>query len=726
MKIFKVIFYIILIGLSSELYAQTTYYVDFENGSDTNNGTKETTAWKHAPGDENAVDVPSNVELLAGDIILFRGGVVYKGSIRISADGEADNPITYKGDGWGSEKAIIDGSEPIINWQACNSAADVRGNPNWQNIYYADIPETVPWSAVNLQEEGDFLWIAQEPNMPDPFFHDEVECFYEVPSTQMDITSLTDPLRFNQTDPNTWDGSSVLLWTLPNIVVLREIKSFDPAENRITYEETNDPTNYNKYSIYNSIHVLDSPGEYYTDPTANDGTRRVYLWPRNTSNLNNNQITYSIRKYGFNIADKNHIVIEGFEIRAISGDLLRDGIAIGSYNLAYIDKTGITVRNNYIHHNMHETGGYGGIYFSNCNECLIENNIIRENKDLPGIFSTGCDYLTVQNNQTTKAGATSMRFYTCENLKVIRNTVIDGRGTHANGLTFYLSCNNVLVDGNKVLNSNICLTYQESSNLTFINNIFDGYDNTDYVSASWSSNSGYVNFFNNTIIGSNSDYAFLYNPSANSAVWNIKNNILDGGGRSNAYHTHNLYLSESWNQESMGEGEFLETDTDLIFEDLANGNYNISENSPAKDAGTNTSSYMPLSSFGGHVFNQDIAGTLRPQGEGWDIGAYEYNEGDIPENNSDIINFIGIFPNPVEIRARISFILRNAGNCKIDIFNFNGQIIKHLLNEDLPEGYREVYWNGTNNTGDNVANGSYILKISTTGYSKVVKIVVMK
>ncbi len=726
-NILRLISFIILIGISINLNAQTTYYIDFENGSDTNNGTSETTAWKHAPGDENAVNNPSAVELQAGDVILFRGGTIYRGSIKMLFDGEEDNPITYKGDGWGEEKAIIDGSEILNNWTACSSQADAMGNPNWQNIYHADIPESVPGAAVNLQEEGEFLWVSQEPDMPEPFFNDEHEYFFEVPENQQTTTTLTDPNNFNQSDPNYWDGSSLLLWTLPNLVVLREITGYDPAQNTVTYEEMNDPSGYNQYSIYNSIHAIDNAGEYYCSPEIQNNQKRIYLWPRNTANISNNQISYSARTYGFNIYNKNYLVIEGFEIVKFSGDDIREGIGIGSYTSAHTDKTGIVVRNNYIHHNSHAARGYGAIFLSKCHNSLVENNEIKENKGQPAIFIASSNDVVVQDNNSFKAGATSFKFYTCENIKVLHNTVSEGRGTHSNGMTFYISCNNVLVDGNKVMNSNICLTYQNSNNLTFINNIFDGYENTTYVAAAWSGNTGYVNFLNNTIIGSTSDYSLYYNPESNDATFNIINNIIDGGGGSNANHTHNIYVGEAWNQEPMAEGEFVETNTDLIFEDLANQDYSLLENSAAKDVGTNTSSYMPSSIFRGYNFNQDITETLRPQGDGWDIGAYEYDLNQIPEGDDDETYILhDIFPNPMIDEAIIPLDVFETAFFKLDVMNIHGQHIRNIQNGELTPGSYDIEWNGKNKNGSIVAKGTYLITIQINDVRKLGKIVMFK
>src|ERR1035437_10267898 len=87
-----------------------TYYVDFDKGDDAQKGTSEPAAWKHAPGDPSATGAAHALTLAAGDVVLFKGGVTYRGSIAIPASGEPGHPITYKGDGWGQDKAIIDGA----------------------------------------------------------------------------------------------------------------------------------------------------------------------------------------------------------------------------------------------------------------------------------------------------------------------------------------------------------------------------------------------------------------------------------------------------------------------------------------------------------------------------------------------------------------------------------------------------------------------------------------
>jgi hypothetical protein len=91
-----------------------TYFVDFSAGNDTADGKSQGTAWKHAPGDTNATGGPASAQLVAGDVVLFKGGVPYYGSVAVTASGTAMSAIVIEGgaqQGWGLGSAIIDGQE---------------------------------------------------------------------------------------------------------------------------------------------------------------------------------------------------------------------------------------------------------------------------------------------------------------------------------------------------------------------------------------------------------------------------------------------------------------------------------------------------------------------------------------------------------------------------------------------------------------------------------------
>lgn len=192
--------------VSASLASAATYYVDFEGGDNEADGLSPQTAWKHSPGDSKATGKPSTVELGAGDIIRFKGGVQYLGEISLEASGSEGKPIVLDGntDGaFGEGPAVLDGARMITKWQSVSSAAEVGGNPNWQNILYADLDvdlssnfnpgrfvphrdagrdRQAPWQRVFLIDgERRVLPLAQRPKPSDPFYPDLPSDFYLSP-----------------------------------------------------------------------------------------------------------------------------------------------------------------------------------------------------------------------------------------------------------------------------------------------------------------------------------------------------------------------------------------------------------------------------------------------------------------------------------------------------------------------------------------------------------------
>jgi len=115
---------ILLLCLISYNGWAATYYIDFAGGADTNNGTATGTPFKHCPGDANATNTAAATNLAQGDIVVFKGGVVYTPPVTgivLNWSGAAGNPIVYDGDSgsyasrWaeGTTKAIVDGGNVL-------------------------------------------------------------------------------------------------------------------------------------------------------------------------------------------------------------------------------------------------------------------------------------------------------------------------------------------------------------------------------------------------------------------------------------------------------------------------------------------------------------------------------------------------------------------------------------------------------------------------------------
>jgi len=189
---------------------------------------------------------------------------------------------------------------------------------------------------------------------------------------------------------------------------------------------------------------------------------------------------------------------------------------------------------------------------------------------------------------------------------------------HANGLTFYLGCKNVLVERNEVYNSNVGLTIQAAEDVVIRNNIIDS-DGKSLCVGIWPSTPlRNIKFLNNLFLRASTEqtwHAALFSNSRGPEGLMVKNNVIDGlSGNVPGSYSHNIYTRWGPNQEDhkLASGEIYEPDLKAIFVDPENRNFRLRRGSPAIDAGA------PVE---GH---RDIDGKPRPQGKAIDIGPYEY------------------------------------------------------------------------------------------------------
>lgn len=72
-----------------------------------------------------------------------------------------------------------------------------------------------------------------------------------------------------------------------------------------------------------------------------------------------------------------------------------------------------------------------------------------------------------------------------------------------------------------------------------------------------------------------------------------------------------------------------------------------------------------------------------------------------------------ISPNPFSSETRITFSLKEEMNARIAVYNIQGQIINVLAAKEFSEGSHELIWDGTNDSGNSVSSGIYILKLES-------------
>jgi len=69
------------------------------------------------------------------------------------------------------------------------------------------------------------------------------------------------------------------------------------------------------------------------------------------------------------------------------------------------------------------------------------------------------------------------------------------------------------------------------------------------------------------------------------------------------------------------------------------------------------------------------------------------------------------YPNPFNPTTEISFQLPVASEVKLVIYSVTGQVVRELVNGELPAGRHTISWNGRNRAGEAVAGGVYLYRL---------------
>lgn len=75
------------------------------------------------------------------------------------------------------------------------------------------------------------------------------------------------------------------------------------------------------------------------------------------------------------------------------------------------------------------------------------------------------------------------------------------------------------------------------------------------------------------------------------------------------------------------------------------------------------------------------------------------------------------YPNPFNPTTTIRFALPQGSQVKVEVFNMLGQSVAVLVDEYLTAGVKEVVWNGNDASGQPVASGLYVYRITSDKYS---------
>ncbi|PTY02253.1 hypothetical protein DB346_09050 [Verrucomicrobia bacterium LW23] len=597
------------------------YYVDFEKGNNEKDGLSPATAWKHAPGDTAATGLPAAARLAPGDTVIFKGGVSYFGSLTLNVSGAPEKPITYDGNTagkFGTGRAILDGGAVITGWKPVPSADEVKGNPKWKQIFFADIgidvtsntkhdkvvvhrqqPPDVqaPWQRVMLSD-GDkkILPIAQHPKPKDDFFPDLPRDFFKSP-TKLELnkdantTVLTDTERFTSSDANYFDGTMVGIHAGNNHVYFADIKSYNPDTKQITFPlHKGEIYGTTTYALYNSPRYIENPGEW-TIKALGDGKSRVYILPLRLEGGQPANVAYPVQATGISIeGGTSHLRVQGFFIQRFSGGGGGINVKRGSGR-----SKDIAIVNNEIRF----LAGHAGVGLSHVDDALVEKNMIRHCPGwTSGIFINRVTGFKIQDNFLDKNSGSGIRFYEGMNGSVSRNVVLDHYGMHSSGMNLYEGCTDVVVEENFI--ENVITMNRNAERIVIRNNVVDAKEQSVVTFSIWQSGQTRgkdvkdIQFLNNTFVNNSTSQNWangLFGQvgrgvSVPSGLV-VRGNIMDRPyGKLDGVFENNIYFREA-DAKYMGEGCQVVPVTDMktLFMDPEKRDFRRRPGGPLPDTG---------------------------------------------------------------------------------------------------------------------------------------------
>jgi hypothetical protein len=520
-----------LIFVSGCSKAETTYYVDYAAGSDQAAGNTRTTAWKHAPGDRNATGRPAAAKLVAGDTVVFRAGVPYRGAITLPASGSPGKPVTYTGLGWGEGMGIIDGSDPVLNARPCRSAADCGGASAWKGLHRIEFAPPPQTKRIILYGSRQPYWLSQVPAFSDPIFADNLDEFVRTP-----VSALPELQKGRLRNPELAEIArsgggqmELTIWVVPNLVLRRAVLGvegdtvlFDP-EGVDFYTDRE-----GRVALNGSFAGMNKPGTFVQ---ISDTVLLASLWPEDSANT----LSIGNGRFGIELGGKSHNRITGLHFRYMTGGQgeIRQGRAITSFNTSPSD---IEIRGNLISNNFVETTLGTVFIFGTTRLSFIANRI--ENIALGTGFAAGggtsahgtARDLVVEGNVIRRVGRSGIYLLGVHNGLVKGNVLAEIRGVHGNAITTYLDNRDVVIEENCVVSSIRPFTYTGNNDektvndVTVRNNIFIA--STDGPSAIY----GWGMYINKLIIENNflagRDRGILLNGRDRNLV--VRNNETTG------------------------------------------------------------------------------------------------------------------------------------------------------------------------------------------------------
>ncbi|MFI5163960.1 MAG: right-handed parallel beta-helix repeat-containing protein [Bacteroidia bacterium] len=386
---------------------------------------------------------------------------------------------------------------------------------------------------------------------------------------------------------------------------------------------------------------------------------------------------------GINLEGASYITLDGFTVTNAGASITRAGIRC-------VVDTGVIVSNNVIDgmgtwgiltgfsesiiiekNKCSHSGSQHGIYFGNsADNAIIRYNTcfsnagcgIHMNSDASqggdGIIKNALVEGNILYDNGSPGGGAAINMDGIQNSKVINNLLYNN---HASGITAFqtdgleASKNNLFYNNTVVMPSDGRWAIQITDGSTG-NSVYNN------VVLSYHSFRGGISIDNASLTGFKSDY--------NAVI-----NRFSADGQNTT-----ITLANWQSQTGQDQHSFVVTNTEL-FVNGAGNDYHLALGCKAIDAGTALVS---------SVVTNDLDGNSRPQGSGFDIGAYEYMAATgLEETIFPSSNLILCYPNPFTENTTVDFLnMKKSAQDKLDfhLFDLSGKeilVTNHILGDKL-------------------------------------------
>jgi len=308
-------------------------YIDYENGSDDNPGTRQA-PWKHHPWDLAAGGLARRGN--GADTYVFKRGVIYRGELLATESGTASHPIRLTSDPqWGSGEAMLYGSLRLAGgWKRLSLAEAPASMPEPGKVWYMDLSTTVIPRSLWEVRDGQVLRIhlARDPNWTISNWDDVKSNWYAWEKTEKTTVEQGgqsrarvigfDSRHIQVKTAGAYDGARV--WSeysgVMGTAYPSPVEAYDPETGGIRFggpwgsNERYRPILHNRYFLENHPRFLDTGGEYWF-ATEGPHAGRLYVRLHGDRDPNMTAIELPTQTATIDVRDASNIEISGLTFR---------------------------------------------------------------------------------------------------------------------------------------------------------------------------------------------------------------------------------------------------------------------------------------------------------------------------------------------------------------------------------------------------------------------------